>query len=148
MEPIRWVFGDDDVPLALIIAGNYLPEQVEFVTPRNLSQQLALMNRPSGELIDAHTHLPVGREVTGTQEVIVMRSGKMRLDLYNEDQSYVCSELLEAGDIALLCGGGHGFELIEDSFFIEVKQGPYSPEQDKVRFEPTHQNQFKWSASK
>ena len=42
--------------------------------------------------------------------------------------------MLEAGDVALLIEGGHGFEVIEDVEMIEVKQGPYAGEQDKTRF--------------
>ena len=43
---------------------------------------------------------------------------------------------MEAGDVVLLAYGGHGFEMIEESEIIEVKQGPYAGEMDKVRFEP------------
>lgn len=35
----------------------------------------------------------------------------------------------------LLAYGGHGFKMLEDSEIIEVKQGPYAGENDKVRFE-------------
>ena len=36
----------------------------------------------------------------------------------------------------MFSSGGHGFTMIENSEIIEVKQGPYSGEQDKTRFEP------------
>lgn len=36
----------------------------------------------------------------------------------------------------LLAYGGHGFEMIENSEIIEIKQGPYAGELDKTRFEP------------
>jgi len=36
----------------------------------------------------------------------------------------------------LLAHGGHGFKILEPSEMIEVKQGPFSGEKDKVRFEP------------
>jgi mannose-6-phosphate isomerase-like protein (cupin superfamily) len=41
---------------------------------------------------------------------------------------------LESGDVILLIKGGHGFEVLEELEMIEVKQGPYLGEQDKVRF--------------
>ena len=37
-------------------------------------------------------------------------------------------------DIILLAFGGHGFECLEEVEMIEIKQGPYLGEQDKVRF--------------
>jgi hypothetical protein len=36
----------------------------------------------------------------------------------------------------LLAFGGHGFEMIEPTEIIEVKQGPYIGEGDKTRFDP------------
>ena len=35
----------------------------------------------------------------------------------------------------MLVSGGHGFKVLEEVEMIEVKQGPYYGEQDKVRFE-------------
>ena len=46
------------------------------------------------------------------------------------------STILNKGDVVLLAFGGHGFEMIEESEIIEIKQGPYAGEMDKVRFEP------------
>ena len=34
----------------------------------------------------------------------------------------------------LLAAGGHGFEVLEEVEMIEVKQGPYSGDNDKTRF--------------
>ncbi len=115
---------------------------VEFLTPDTFGQQLALMQRPKGEIIEPHVHLAVNRDLIGTQEVLIMRSGRMRVDFYQEDHTYVASTILEAGDIALMNLGGHGFELLEDSLFIEVKQGPFVEGKDKIRFASTHKNQF------
>ena len=41
---------------------------------------------------------------------------------------------MKTGDVILLVSGGHGFEMLEESEIIEVKQGPYAGEEDKVRF--------------
>ena len=34
----------------------------------------------------------------------------------------------------MIFDGGHAINIIEDSKFIEIKQGPYDPENDKERF--------------
>ena len=49
---------------------------------------------------------------------------------------YLESRILYQGDVVLLAYGGHGLEMLEDSEMIEVKQGPYAGEMDKIRFEP------------
>ena len=56
------------------------------------------------------------------------------MDFYDDDKAYLKSEILHAGDVILLAFGGHGFLMLEDSEIIEVKQGPYAGEADKVRF--------------
>jgi hypothetical protein len=38
--------------------------------------------------------------------------------------------------VILLARGGHGFEMLEPTEMIEVKQGPYAGEGDKTRFSP------------
>ena len=141
-KPIFWVSGSKGEQLGLIIRASYPTVGVDFLTPESFGQQLALMRRPKGELIQPHVHLPVNRDLVGTQEVLIMKHGRMRVDFYQADYSYVSSTVLETGDIALMNVGGHGFELLEDSLFIEVKQGPFVEGKDKIRFTPTHDNDF------
>ena len=45
------------------------------------------------------------------------------------------SRMLEAGDVVLLLDGGHSFDIIDDARMIEIKQGPYVGEADKLRYE-------------
>jgi mannose-6-phosphate isomerase-like protein (cupin superfamily) len=129
--------------LAIIIKSNYAAEQIKFFTPGNFSQQLGYMNRPKGYVIPPHRHNIVPREVIHTQEVLFIKSGKVRVDFYDDEENYLESRVLYKGDIILLASGGHGFEMIEPSEIIEVKQGPYVGEQDKVRFENIEPHKIK-----
>ena len=70
-----------------------------------------------------------------TKEVLFIKSGKVRVDFYDDEQNYFTSRVLRKGDIVLLAFGGHGFEMLEPSEMIEVKQGPYAGDSDKERFE-------------
>jgi len=128
-------FHHNDTELALIIRRSFAKDGVEFFTPDDYSQQIGYMKRPTGHLIPPHVHNPVPREVHYTREVLIIRSGQLRVDLYTEDAVYVESAVLEAGDIILLASGGHGFEVLEETEMIEVKQGPYAGDGDKTRFE-------------
>jgi mannose-6-phosphate isomerase-like protein (cupin superfamily) len=123
-----------DSLLALIVPRTFKKPGVNFVTPPDLSQQLAYMCHPAGKIIDAHFHNPVPREVHYSQEVLFIRKGRLRVDFYDEDSHYVESRILEAGDTILLITGGHGFEVLNDVEMIEVKQGPHVGEGDKTRF--------------
>ena len=41
---------------------------------------------------------------------------------------------MKPGEWLILRDDGHGFEMLEKSFLIEVKNGPYAGTNDKVRF--------------
>ncbi len=93
------------------------------------------MNRPKVYVIQPHRHNLIPREVHLTQEVLYIKTGKVRVDFYDNGQQYIESTVLNGGDVILLADGGHGFKMLETSEIIEVKQGPYCGEQDKVRFD-------------
>ena len=120
--------------LSLIIRAEFCEPGIHFFTDNALSQQLAFMRHPEGKLIEPHVHNPVPREVQFTQEVLLIRKGRLRVDFYDASQRYLESRILHAGDVILLIQGGHGFEVLEEVEMIEVKQGPYVGEHDKTRF--------------
>lgn len=133
----------NNVEFALIIRRSYTHAGIEFFTPPDYSQQLGYMNRPAGYVIDPHVHNAVQRSVSFTKEVLFIRSGKVRVDFYSEEKEYIESRILESGDIILLAFGGHGFEMLEPTELIEVKQGPYAGDADKTRFDPVDAAQLK-----
>ncbi len=129
--------------LAIIIKAGYEKDGVEFFTPNDYSQQLAFMKHKKGKIIDPHVHNHVQRQVHYTQEVLVIRKGKLRVDFYTNQREYLESCMLEAGDVILLASGGHGFEVLEDLEMFEIKQGPYAGENDKTRF-AYKEREWKW----
>lgn len=131
-----------DLILAMIIRNHYHADGIEFFTPPDFSQQLGYMNRPKGYSIDPHVHNPVTREVNFTKEVLYIKSGKVRVDFYDESKNYLSSRVLNKGDVVLLAFGGHGFKMLEESEIIEVKQGPYAGDSDKSRFESVSDSQI------
>ncbi len=120
--------------MAIIISNRFNEKGIHFFTPNEFSQQLAYMNHPAGKIIEPHYHNAVQRNVVFTQEVLVIKRGKLKVDFYDEHLNYTQSRILETGDVILLSAGGHGFEVLEDIEMIEVKQGPYQGELDKTRF--------------
>ena len=133
MNAIEKIEHDGEM-LALIVRDEYSKPGLSFFTPHELSQQLAYMKHPAGKVIDAHVHKPVERSVAYTQETLFIKRGRLRVDFFDENQNYLKSRELKAGDVILLIKGGHGFEVLEELEMIEVKQGPYAGDQDKVRF--------------
>jgi len=120
---------------AIIIRNQFKKDGVAFFTPSDFSQQLGYMKHQKGERIQEHMHKLQVRNINYTQEILFVKMGKVRVNFYMENKAYLTSRELEKGDVILLASGGHGFEFLEETEMIEVKQGPYCGDQDKVRFE-------------
>ena len=129
--------------IAIILKSNFTSDTTNFFTPSEFSQQLGYMKHPKKHVIIPHTHNFVSREVNFTKEVLFIKSGKIRVDFYDDEKNYFESTVLNQGDVILLAFGGHGFEMLEASEIIEVKQGPYAEEKDKTRFDPVSVDKIK-----
>ena len=123
--------------LAIVVSPDVREHGIQFVTNHDSVHQIGVLNWPQGHRIGAHVHNPMSRTIDSTQEVLFVRSGRLRVDLYDSDKSYQCSRELESGDVVFLVTGGHGFEILEDADIVEVKQGPYLGEGEKTRFVPS-----------
>ena len=121
--------------IALIIRSEFDEPGITFFTPDSFSQQVAYMKHPKGKKIEPHVHNLIPRQVQYTQEVLFVKSGSLQIDLYSSKRKFISSHVLKGGDAILLCGGGHSLEMLTETSFIEVKQGPYAGDIDKVRFE-------------
>jgi uncharacterized protein with PhoU and TrkA domain len=130
IEHITW----KDKPLAYIVRAEVNPEKTTFLTPPEFNLQLGFVVYPAGGEITRHTHRPLERHIVGTYEVLVIRKGHCQIDIYSDDRELVATRELRTGDVMLMVGGGHGFRMLEDTIFLEVKQGPYTGIDEKERF--------------
>lgn len=128
------IVDDQGVVLCHIIRGEYSPQKTEFYTPNEYSQQMGIIKYPEGGNIKPHFHNKVARNVFFTQEVLVIRKGKVKVNLFSSGaMHFVGSVILNTGDTILLATGGHGFEMLENTEMLEIKQGPYNGvENDKT----------------
>jgi hypothetical protein len=83
----------------------------------------------------AHTHNEVHRDVAWTQEVIFVKKGSIRAEIYDLSNKKVQDIDCKVGDIIILLRGAHGYHILEDDTqVLEVKNGPYvGAELDRVR---------------
>jgi hypothetical protein len=66
--------------------------------------------------------------------VLILLSGRCQIDIYDDQRQLVHTSELRQGDVMLMVGGGHGFRMLEDTVFLEVKQGPYLGVDEKEPF--------------
>jgi cupin fold WbuC family metalloprotein len=112
--------------IAIIVRKAKDAEGIHFFSPPEFSQQLGLISRRKDHIIKPHIHKLVPREVSVTQEVLHILSGRIEITLYNKDKKRIKVVELSSGDTILLASGGHGIKILDDARMLEVKQGPYS----------------------
>jgi anti-sigma factor ChrR (cupin superfamily) len=107
-----------------------------FLTDESNNLQVGIIAYPKGYIIPNHFHFSVERNIIGTQEMLYVESGKIKVIFLTEEGNKINEEILESGDLVVLIKGGHGMEFLEDSTkIIYTKQGPYvSKEKDKKVF--------------
>jgi mannose-6-phosphate isomerase-like protein (cupin superfamily) len=131
--PIEYILWKDKV-LAYIIRAEMLPDKTTFITPPDLNFQAGFVVYPAGTEIGRHIHRSLERQIVGTSEVLLIRKGSCIIDIYNDDREKVASVELRTGDVVLVVGGAHGFSMLEDTVFFEIKQGPYLGIDEKEHF--------------
>lgn len=120
--------------ICIIVRHNFKSDKITFFTEDDMPQQLGYLPHKKGNVIKSHIHKTLKREIFNTSEVLFIKKGKVKINLYNSEKEYIGSYVLESGDTILLSSGGHGFEILEDAIMLEVKQGPYLGVDDKERF--------------
>ena len=133
MEHLEQIFGTVS-PWLTSSGADIDPEKTTFLTPPEFKQQVGFVVYRAGGEIQRHVHRPLERHLIGTSEVLIVRQGRCEIDIYNNGRELVATRELRQGDIMLMVDGGHGFRMMEDTVFLEVKQGPYTGLDEKERF--------------
>ena len=127
---------EGDLILARHIPEAAWKEGLNFFSQNNEYIQVGLWGYDSGKELKAHIHNEVKREVIWTQEVLFVRKGKLRANIFNTKEKKVAELEVNSGDIIMLLRGGHGYQILEDDTqVLEIKNGPYvGPDMDRRRF--------------
>lgn len=95
--------------------------------------QLVTLKHPKGAYLLAHMHTPKKRTTNNLQECLIVKKGKILIDLYSPNKILFKKVTLQSGDIFILQNGGYGIHLLENSELIELKNGPFL--EDKILIE-------------
>jgi len=133
-EGLEYLYHKGDL-YSIVLRNNYKSNSIRFFTPDNFSQQLGHLPHQKGDIVKPHENKISTGIIHNTQEVLIIKEGLVRINYYDLNHRHFFSELLHAGDIILLCFGGHGFDFLENAVMVEIKQGPYTGVEDKQTFE-------------
>ena len=99
---------------------------LQFFSPEGDYQQVGTWGYEHGKTLLAHSHNEVSRKVLWTQEVLYIRAGRVRAEIYDTSDQKVADLEAGAGDILVLLRGGHGYHILQDGTqVLEIKNGPY-----------------------
>lgn len=126
---------DGDLILAIVIRDTDWENGLNFVSADDDYQQVGIWGYNKGQKLAPHIHLTQPRQVLRTQEVVFVKEGRVRADIYTEKEQFLRSVELKSGNTIILLKGGHGYEILEDNTrVLEVKNGPYiGAERDRKR---------------
>lgn len=121
--------GSDSNPAAFVIRSNEKIDGINFFSNKTDPQQIGLMTRPKGYIVKMHSHNLVERTIEITQEVLIIRSGKIMIRIVFENETF--ETVLFQGDLITLIRGSHELIFLDESQILEIKQGPYLGSNDK-----------------
>ena len=123
---IMQVIEDNGLRLGVFISKNDRQKGLNFYTKNDDFIQVGIWGYDKGKKLAPHIHNIVSREVNQTQEVVYVMQGKVKAFIYTENEQLIEEIILQEGDILILLKGGHGYEILQDdTFVLEVKNGPY-----------------------
>ncbi|OGO62137.1 MAG: hypothetical protein A2030_04030 [Chloroflexi bacterium RBG_19FT_COMBO_50_10] len=131
---MEFINTEDNVLASIIIRRDYLPTETTFVTTPDLAQQVGFVVYPAGGVIKRHLHKNVDRQNISSSEALIVRQGRLEIDIYDQNRKLLATRQLQAGDFVLMVSGGHGFRVLEATILLEVKLGPYAGPSDKELF--------------
>jgi hypothetical protein len=106
---------------------------VNFFTNNKDFLQVGLIKHKKNHKIKSHKHIKKVKKINYCTEVLIIKKGKLKIRFYNNDGIDIKKDkTLSKEDIIILFKGGHGFLVKEKLEMIEVKQGPYVKNSDKI----------------
>ncbi len=128
------IFDKDKNLIAIVHKDKDFKDGKAFYTDNEKDFQFGTFNLDKGEIIENHIHNSQKREIYSTSEAIVVLSGMLKIDLFDNEKNFIDSVIITKNDSILIFDGGHGIQVQEQSKFIEFKQGPYIQDLDKKHF--------------
>lgn len=126
-ERIIW----DENVYAVIVRGQIPVGKTTFLTDIDEEFQFGVIVGKRTSASREHTHLERIRSIKTTCEALFVRSGECEITIRCDEERFT-SRVLKTGDAILLLRGSHGVKYLSDCELLEVKQGPFDPNQDKM----------------
>jgi len=106
---------DANKKLLAVKVGKNMPKGLFAHSSEKDYIQIMSWNYDAGKELQAHTHLFAPRNISCTQEAIVVLQGKLKADVYDKDNNKLTDVVVEEGECMFFLFGGHGYKILEDN---------------------------------
>ena len=103
---------------AIVVRSEYRSNHIDFINDENDLLQVGYMSHNKDHKIIPHD-TKIMKGILMAPGLIIQ--GQIRTNFFDENSNHVCSVTLNKGDLILLLGGAHGFDVLEDLSMIEAK---------------------------
>ena len=128
------IYDKENNLLGCHIVNGDIPDGKNFITDSNNSFQIGTFGLPENSFIENHVHKKYERKINITSEVLFVIKGKIKVNFFDDNFQLVNEVIVNQNETIAMFGGGHGIEVLEETKFIEIKQGPYDDQLDKRYF--------------
>lgn len=106
------------------------------LAPEDQFIQLSALNMKKGKTFRPHKHIwKPGEESVIAQESWVVIKGRVKIIMYDLDDTVVHEDILNPGDCSLTFRGGHNYIALDDETLVyEYKTGPYKGQKNDKEF--------------
>jgi len=112
--------------VARIIGAEELDGPFKFFTKDEDNLQISRWNHPKSYKCKPHVHNRINRTIDLVNEVIIVRSGELKVTFFTMSGKPFAEKILREGDICHCMECGHGYEILtEDTKVLEIKNGPF-----------------------
>lgn len=102
------------------------------ITDASESLQVMTLKHKKGDVVAPHIHTPKRRVTKNLQECLIIRKGKIRVDLYGAGKKPFTHLSVKTGEALIILGGGHAVKYLAPTEIIELKNGPYISDKEML----------------
>jgi hypothetical protein len=125
-EPERTDIVKDGILLARHIRPGDFQKGLAFYSENEEFLQVGTWRYDNGHALRAHSHNTVQREITRTNEVVIVLQGLMAARIFDEERTLVTTVTVRQGEFLILMNGGHDYTILaDDTRILEIKNGPF-----------------------
>lgn len=134
MVTTTYIKNEKQIVALVVRQSKKIRKKIDFITHDKNEMQIAIMNRPAKNIVKAHFHPEQKRIVKKTSEFLYVVKGHMKVSFYKSKKKLkkITTKELKTGDFLCFINCGHSIEFLKKTSLIEVKQGPFTKNKDKI----------------